>query len=85
MSVVSLAHIWWLVWGIGTGQLRNLLIEAGYFGTDDVAIAIKLKRAHTVFKQWCAANRIECSQPVFTEKMEPGLDTKFYFNFVFLV
>ncbi|CAK9032250.1 Telomerase Cajal body protein 1 [Durusdinium trenchii] len=48
---------------------KNLLLRCGYFGRDDVSMAIKLSRAFVAFKAWMSANKVECSQPPFTEKM----------------
>ena len=48
---------------------RNLLLRYGHFGDDAVSNAVKLARAYQQFKSWTHEQKIECSQPPFTEKM----------------
>jgi hypothetical protein len=50
--------------------LRNLLLRFGWFGEDAVSLPVKLARAYKKFREWTALNKIECSQPPFTEKMD---------------
>lgn len=52
------------------GSGLNLLLRCGYFGSEaGIPVSIKLARAYQQFKQWTSANKIDCSQPPFTEKM----------------
>ena len=57
--------------GFGPKNLgRNLLLRFGVFGNDAVSVNVKLARAYNRFRRWTAQNKIECSQPAFTDKME---------------
>ena len=52
--------------------LRMCLIEDGFFlpvGND--SLQSRLDVAYQDFRAWCHANRINCSQPPFTVKLEP--------------
>lgn len=52
------------------GSSMNLLLRAGWFGSEpDIPISVKLSRAYVSFKDFIKLNKIECSQPEFTENM----------------
>ena len=49
------------------------MLRCGYFGPETDKVSVRLARAHAQFKQWCAHHKIECSQPVFTERSAPHM------------
>ena len=58
--------------------MRAFLQRCGYFGDgggDDDVVRGQLNEAYHVFKEWCRANKIYCSQPHFRAGMVSWIDS----------
>ena len=52
---------------------RMTLCREGYWGPVQESVNDMFASAYAHFKAWCKRKKISCSQPLFTEKLEPWL------------
>ncbi|CAK9092314.1 Uncharacterized protein SCF082_LOCUS43572 [Durusdinium trenchii] len=50
------------------GSALNLLLRCGQLGSTDDRLGCGFS-AYGIFKTWCSSNKVECSQPMFKERM----------------